>query len=134
MLSQVFIRTNTHFTNLAIKLFYTKNHVYIVIISVDSCICPSLIALKWAVFLNLHMKIMQLRHLTSIIFNFIRQIIPEASRNFVKCQCWKCHTKTSKIVCRNGYTECYSRNLPKERIIKLWLISPATPRIYLQFC
>jgi hypothetical protein len=84
-INQVLIRTNTHFTNLATKFLHTENHVYIVIISVGSCICPSLIASKWAEYLNLHMKVMQLRELTSIIFNFIPQIIQHASCNFVKC-------------------------------------------------
>ena len=131
-LNQALLRINTHFTHLATKFFYTENHVYIVIISVISCIYPSLIALERAEFLNLRMKIMLLRNFTSIIINFVPQIILQASCNFVKRQCNQCHLKNSKIVCGIAYTECYRRNLPKERITELWLISPSTHRIYLQ--
>jgi len=35
-------------------------------------------------------------------------------------------------MCVQNVTECFSRNLHKERITELWLISPAIPRIYLE--
>ena len=56
-LNQVLMLTNKHFTNLVTKLLYTENHVHIVIISVGSCVCPSLIIMKWAEFMNLLKKI-----------------------------------------------------------------------------